>query len=80
MTETEFADIDINEEGEILPLPTSTVPQYDVQQAPKTGRWQVLRVGPKGGKKLVTSYADTPLGCSAALTLSATLTVWAEEE
>lgn len=55
-------------------------PRYQVQQVPKTYRWQVVRYGPKGGKKLVMSYQGTDIGRTAALSLSAYLKTWADDE
>jgi hypothetical protein len=72
--------IEVNDDTETMPEVITAMPKYDVQQVEKTGRWHVVRVGPKGGKKLVMSYSDTDMGQTAANVLAVQLTIYASDE
>lgn len=79
MTETKISEELLDTAPPALAAVLSHPPRYEVQRS-KEGKYIVIRFGPKGGKRIVQTYADTDMGQTAALTLSATLTVWADNE
>ena len=57
----------------------SNRPRYEVQED-KNGKLAVIRFSPKNSKRVINTYPKTDMGHTAALTLRATLTVFASDE
>ncbi len=67
----------MNDNTSAVALPA--LPRYEVGQD-KTNRWVVVRFGPKGGKRVIMTYANTDMGHTAAITLATNLGIWAGDE